>query len=69
MPPTPTPTRRRPPLSPAHPDDILASAGAQAAAICSPTDTNADLIQRSARTKKAIFRAKPGACARRTQTV
>ncbi len=40
-------------------DEILASAEVEAVAICSPTDTHADLIERSARAKKAIFCEKP----------
>jgi myo-inositol 2-dehydrogenase / D-chiro-inositol 1-dehydrogenase len=40
-------------------DDILASNEVNAVAICSPTDTHADLIERAARAKKAIFCEKP----------
>ena len=40
-------------------DAILASGDVQAVAICSPTDTHADLIERSARAGKAIFCEKP----------
>src|SRR5271157_5794521 len=40
-------------------DEILASSEVDAVAICSPTDTHADLIERSARAKKAIFCEKP----------
>jgi myo-inositol 2-dehydrogenase/D-chiro-inositol 1-dehydrogenase len=38
---------------------MLASKDVDAVAICSPTDTHADLIERAARTKKAIFCEKP----------
>jgi myo-inositol 2-dehydrogenase/D-chiro-inositol 1-dehydrogenase len=38
---------------------ILASPDVEAVAICSPTDTHADLIERSARAGKAIFCEKP----------
>jgi myo-inositol 2-dehydrogenase / D-chiro-inositol 1-dehydrogenase len=40
-------------------DEILASKEIDAVAICSPTDTHADLIERSARAGKAIFCEKP----------
>jgi myo-inositol 2-dehydrogenase / D-chiro-inositol 1-dehydrogenase len=40
-------------------DAIMASPDVDAVAICSPTDTHADLIERSARAKKAIFCEKP----------
>ncbi len=40
-------------------DEMLASENVGAVAICSPTDTHADLIERSARAKKAIFCEKP----------
>ena len=40
-------------------DQILGSSQVDAVAICSPTDTHADLIQRAARAKKAIFCEKP----------
>jgi myo-inositol 2-dehydrogenase/D-chiro-inositol 1-dehydrogenase len=40
-------------------DAILASKDIDAVAICSPTDTHADLIERAARAKKAIFCEKP----------
>src|SRR6516165_710660 len=40
-------------------DEILASPEVDAVAICSPTDTHADLIERSARARKAIFCEKP----------
>jgi myo-inositol 2-dehydrogenase / D-chiro-inositol 1-dehydrogenase len=40
-------------------DAILASKEVDAVAICSPTDTHADLIERGARAKKAIFCEKP----------
>jgi myo-inositol 2-dehydrogenase/D-chiro-inositol 1-dehydrogenase len=40
-------------------DEILASPEVEAVAICSPTDTHADLIERSARARKAIFCEKP----------
>jgi myo-inositol 2-dehydrogenase / D-chiro-inositol 1-dehydrogenase len=40
-------------------DAILASKDVDAIAICSPTDTHADLIERAARAKKAIFCEKP----------
>ncbi len=40
-------------------DEILASKEIDAVAICSPTDTHADLIERAARAKKAIFCEKP----------
>ena len=40
-------------------DAILASKDVDAVAICSPTDTHADLIERAARAKKAIFCEKP----------
>ncbi len=40
-------------------DDILGSKEVDAVAICSPTDTHADLIERSARAGKAIFCEKP----------
>ncbi len=40
-------------------DEILGSNQVDAVAICSPTDTHADLIERAARAKKAIFCEKP----------
>jgi myo-inositol 2-dehydrogenase/D-chiro-inositol 1-dehydrogenase len=40
-------------------DEILDSKGADAIAICAPTDTHADLIERGARAGKAIFCEKP----------
>jgi myo-inositol 2-dehydrogenase/D-chiro-inositol 1-dehydrogenase len=40
-------------------EQILASSEVDAVAICSPTDTHADLIERGARAKKAIFCEKP----------
>jgi myo-inositol 2-dehydrogenase / D-chiro-inositol 1-dehydrogenase len=40
-------------------DALLASKDVDAVAICSPTDTHADLIERAARAKKAIFCEKP----------
>ena len=40
-------------------DAILASAEIDAVAICAPTDMHADLIERAARAKKAIFCEKP----------
>ncbi len=40
-------------------DAILASKDVDAVAICSPTDTHADLIERAARAGKAIFCEKP----------
>jgi len=40
-------------------DDIFGSAEVDAVAICSPTDTHADLIERAARAGKAIFCEKP----------
>jgi myo-inositol 2-dehydrogenase / D-chiro-inositol 1-dehydrogenase len=40
-------------------EDILGSKEVDAVAICSPTDTHADLIERSARAGKAIFCEKP----------
>jgi myo-inositol 2-dehydrogenase / D-chiro-inositol 1-dehydrogenase len=40
-------------------DDILGSKAVEAIAICSPTDTHADLIERAARAGKAIFCEKP----------
>jgi myo-inositol 2-dehydrogenase / D-chiro-inositol 1-dehydrogenase len=40
-------------------EEVLASADVDAVAICSPTDTHADLIERAARAKKAIFCEKP----------
>jgi myo-inositol 2-dehydrogenase / D-chiro-inositol 1-dehydrogenase len=40
-------------------DAILAARDIDAVAICSPTDTHADLIERSARSGKAIFCEKP----------
>jgi myo-inositol 2-dehydrogenase / D-chiro-inositol 1-dehydrogenase len=40
-------------------DVILAAKEVDAVAICSPTDTHADLIERAARAKKAIFCEKP----------
>ncbi len=40
-------------------DAMLASNDVDAVAICSPTDTHADLIERAARAKKAIFCEKP----------
>jgi len=40
-------------------DAILASRDVDAVAICSPTDTHADLIERAARARKAIFCEKP----------
>ena len=40
-------------------DAILASADIDAVAICAPTDMHADLIERAARARKAIFCEKP----------
>ena len=40
-------------------DNILAAADIDAAVICTPTDTHADLIERFARAGKAIFCEKP----------
>ena len=40
-------------------EEILGSKDVEAIAICSPTDTHADLIERGARAKKAIFCEKP----------
>jgi len=40
-------------------DEILGSKEVDAVAVCSPTDTHADLIERAARAKKAIFCEKP----------
>ena len=40
-------------------DEILAAKEVDAVAICAPTDTHADLIERAARAKKAIFCEKP----------
>src|SRR5271168_3580355 len=40
-------------------EEIFAAAEVDAVAICSPTDTHADLIERAARAKKAIFCEKP----------
>jgi myo-inositol 2-dehydrogenase/D-chiro-inositol 1-dehydrogenase len=40
-------------------DAILASSEIDAVAICAPTDMHADLIERAARAKKAIFCEKP----------
>ena len=40
-------------------DEILGSPDVEAVAICSPTDTHADLIELAARAKKAIFCEKP----------
>jgi myo-inositol 2-dehydrogenase/D-chiro-inositol 1-dehydrogenase len=40
-------------------EDILGSKEVDAVAICSPTDTHAELIERSARAGKAIFCEKP----------
>ena len=40
-------------------DEILSAKAVEAVAICSPTDTHADLIERSARAGKAIFCEKP----------
>jgi len=40
-------------------DAMLASKDVDAVSICSPTDTHADLIERAARAKKAIFCEKP----------
>jgi myo-inositol 2-dehydrogenase / D-chiro-inositol 1-dehydrogenase len=40
-------------------DEILGSVDVDAVAICSPTDTHADVIERAARAKKAIFCEKP----------
>ncbi len=40
-------------------EEILSSSEIDAVAICSPTDTHADLIERSAKAKKAIFCEKP----------
>jgi myo-inositol 2-dehydrogenase / D-chiro-inositol 1-dehydrogenase len=40
-------------------DAILAAKDVDAVAICSPTDTHADLIERAARSGKAIFCEKP----------
>jgi myo-inositol 2-dehydrogenase / D-chiro-inositol 1-dehydrogenase len=44
---------------PASVDEILGSKEVDAVAICSPTDTHADLIERSARAGKAVFCEKP----------
>ena len=44
---------------PASVDAILGSNQVEAVAICSPTDTHAELIERAARAKKAIFCEKP----------
>jgi myo-inositol 2-dehydrogenase/D-chiro-inositol 1-dehydrogenase len=40
-------------------DEILAAKDIEAVAICSPTDTHADLIERAAKAGKAIFCEKP----------
>jgi myo-inositol 2-dehydrogenase/D-chiro-inositol 1-dehydrogenase len=40
-------------------EEILAAKDVDAVAICSPTDTHADLIERSAKAGKAIFCEKP----------
>ena len=40
-------------------EEIFAAAEVDAVAICSPTDTHADLIERAARSGKAIFCEKP----------
>jgi myo-inositol 2-dehydrogenase / D-chiro-inositol 1-dehydrogenase len=40
-------------------DEIMAARDIEAVAICSPTDTHADLIERSAKAGKAIFCEKP----------
>jgi len=40
-------------------DDIFAASEVDAVAICAPTDMHADLIERAARAKKAIFCEKP----------
>jgi myo-inositol 2-dehydrogenase/D-chiro-inositol 1-dehydrogenase len=40
-------------------DEILASSDIDAVVICTPTDTHADLIEKFARAKKAIFCEKP----------
>ncbi len=40
-------------------DEILGSKEVDAVAVCSPTDTHADLIERAARARKAIFCEKP----------
>ncbi len=40
-------------------DEIFASSGIDAVAICAPTDMHADLIERAARARKAIFCEKP----------
>jgi myo-inositol 2-dehydrogenase/D-chiro-inositol 1-dehydrogenase len=40
-------------------DQILAAKDVDAVVICTPTDTHADLIERAARAKKAIFCEKP----------
>src|ERR1700678_375620 len=40
-------------------EEIFAAADVDAVAICSPTDTHADLIERAARAGKAIFCEKP----------
>jgi myo-inositol 2-dehydrogenase / D-chiro-inositol 1-dehydrogenase len=40
-------------------DEIMAAKDIDAVAICSPTDTHADLIERSAKAGKAIFCEKP----------
>ncbi len=40
-------------------DEILDSADVDAVAICAPTDMHSDLIERSARARKAIFCEKP----------
>ena len=62
--PTPMPaplrrSRRETGAKPASVDEILGSKEVDAVAICSPTDTHADLIERSARAGKAIFCEKP----------
>jgi myo-inositol 2-dehydrogenase/D-chiro-inositol 1-dehydrogenase len=52
-------------------DDMLASPAINAVLICSSTDTHADLIDRAARAKKAIFCEKPVdlSCERITKTL
>ena len=57
--PRPTPWPNRPAAKVADIDAILAAKDVDAVAICSPTDTHADLIERAARASKAIFCEKP----------
>ena len=55
----PVARRNRPAAASPTIDEIFASNEIDAVAICAPTDMHADLIERAARAKKAIFCEKP----------